>query len=91
MIRTVFIIWVIAMGLIAFCMFGIDKRKAVKGQWRIPEAQLLTSAALGGGIGAWLGMRVFRHKTMKKKFTILVPLFTVCWCILAMFIFVRVQ
>ena len=60
--------------LIAFILYGLDKRYARKKQWRISEATLLTFAALYGALGAFLGMRLFRHKTKHLKFTITVPL-----------------
>ena len=63
-----------AINLIAFGMYGLDKRCARKGQWRIPELHLLTIAALYGGLGAFLGMYVFRHKTKHRKFVVAVPL-----------------
>ncbi len=63
--------------LVAFAAYGIDKRKAQKDRWRIPESALLLLAFLGGAIGALLGMRVFHHKTKHWKFKILVPLFLV--------------
>ena len=53
--------------VVAFVAYGIDKRKAINGDWRIPEATLLLLAALGP-LGAWLGMESFRHKTRKSKF-----------------------
>ena len=53
---------------VTFLLYGIDKYKAKKGQWRISEATLLTKAAIGGSIGAWAGMRLWHHKTMHKKF-----------------------
>lgn len=59
--------------LIAFVMYGLDKRYAKKGKWRIPEINLLTVAALYGALGAFLAMRLFRHKTKHLKFTITVP------------------
>ena len=59
---------------IAFVLFGIDKLKARKGSWRIPERSLLVVALLGGSIGAWLGIKVWHHKTLHKKFSIGVPL-----------------
>lgn len=63
-----------AMSLVAFCVCGIDKRRAKRRRWRIPESTLLLLAALGGAGGFWAGMRVFHHKTQHKKFTITVPL-----------------
>lgn len=63
------------MNLSAFAAFGIDKRRAIRKQWRIPEARLLALAALGGGCGALAGMLAFRHKTKHLRFEILVPLF----------------
>lgn len=59
---------------IAFVLFGVDKLKARKGRWRIPERSLLVVALLGGSIGAWLGIKVWHHKTLHKKFSIGVPL-----------------
>ena len=59
--------YVLLINLFAFSLFGIDKRKAVKRKWRIPEATLLTVAALGGGAGALRGMYTFQHKTRKPK------------------------
>lgn len=63
--------------LTAFVMYGLDKRYAQKGQWRIPEMNLLTVAMLYGALGAFLGMQVFRHKTKHLKFTVTVPLLLV--------------
>ena len=55
-------------------MYGIDKWKAKQGSWRISEATLLMLAVIGGTIGALLGMQVWRHKTMHKKFKYGLPL-----------------
>ncbi len=60
---------------VAFFMYGVDKRRAVKHQWRISEAALLGIAFCGGSVGALLGMKTFHHKTKHWKFKILVPLF----------------
>ena len=65
------------MNLISFTIFYIDKRKAIKAKNRISENSLLLSAFLFGSIGAFLSMQIFRHKTKKLKFRILVPLFVV--------------
>ena len=58
---------------ITFVVYGIDKYKAKKAKWRISEATLLLLAVLGGSIGAWMGMRVWHHKTMHKKFKYGIP------------------
>ena len=62
------------LSIIAFILFGIDKRRAARHRWRISEAALLTAACFGG-IGALAGMLFFHHKTRKWKFRILVPIF----------------
>ena len=53
----------LVMNLLAFALMGIDKMKAKRGSWRIPEKTLFLVTALFGGLGGTLGMRVFRHKT----------------------------
>lgn len=67
----------IAINLIAFIIYGIDKRRAIKNRYRVPEKTLLALAFLGGALGAVLGMYTFRHKTRKLKFTVLVPVFLI--------------
>ena len=74
MIQNVIIIYLIIINIVAFGMYGIDKQKAIRKQWRIPEAQLLAVAAIGGSAGALLGMQFFHHKTRKWKFRLGVPL-----------------
>lgn len=74
-----------AVNLLAFLLYGADKRKARRGAWRIPEAALLLVAFLGGSLGALLGMEVFRHKTRHVKFKVLVPLFLILHIALAVY------
>ena len=64
------------LNLIGFLTMGIDKQKARKNAWRIPERTLLLVAFLGGGPGSLIGMYTFRHKTKHTKFVLLVPLAT---------------
>ena len=63
----------VGMNLITFIVYGIDKSKAKKHLWRIPEATLIGLALIGGSIGALLGMRLFHHKTKHVKFYVGVP------------------
>lgn len=72
-------------------MYGIDKYKAKKKKWRIPENALLMSALVGGGLGAWLAMRLFHHKTLHRQFQILVPLGFAIWAALAVWLLVFVR
>ena len=65
--------YMIGINAITFIVYGIDKLKARKGRWRIPEATLLLLAVVGGSIGAWLGIKVWHHKTLHKKFRYGVP------------------
>lgn len=65
--------YLVAANLAAFVMYGIDKRRAGRGMWRIPEARLLLIAVFGGSLGAWAGMYCFRHKTQHLKFKYGIP------------------
>lgn len=65
--------YLLVINLITFVMYGIDKYKAKKSKWRISEATLLWLAAFGGSVGAWIGMKVWHHKTLHKKFKYGVP------------------
>ena len=60
--------YLFAINIVSFFLYGIDKYKAKKNKWRISEATLLMIAVIGGSIGAWVGMRLWHHKTMHKKF-----------------------
>ena len=66
--------YLIAINIVTFIVYGIDKVKAMKGKWRISEATLLLLAIIGGSVGAWLGMKTWHHKTMHKKFKYGLPL-----------------
>ena len=68
------LIYLLAMSVVTFVVYGIDKYKAKKNLWRIPEKVLILLAFIGGSLGALIGMGVFHHKTRKIKFKVLVPL-----------------
>lgn len=69
-----FYTYLVIMNAIGFLIMLADKKKAIRGAWRIPERTLMAVAILGGSIGCLLGMKLFRHKTKHLKFTIGVPL-----------------
>ena len=71
--RMMLIYYLLAVNVLTFIVYGVDKWKAQRGRWRVPEATLMGLAALGGSVGAWLAMQLFRHKTQKKKFRYGVP------------------
>ena len=73
-----------AAALSAFCflLMGLDKKKAQKGRRRVPERLLLYLAILGGSIGIYAGMWVFRHKTRHMSFTLGLPILIILQAIL---------
>ena len=73
MIQTIIYI-IISLNILTFLIYGIDKFKAKLSKWRISEATLLLLAVAGGSVGAWLGMKVWHHKTKHKKYKYGLPL-----------------
>lgn len=67
-------LYLVFINIFTFVLFGTDKFRAEKGQWRISEKMLLSSAFLGGAAGACLGMKIFHHKTRKPRFKIGIPI-----------------
>ena len=80
------VIYLCLVNLLSLWMFGVDKYKAKKKKWRTPELSLIVSAAAGGALGAFIGMKLFRHKTKHMKFQVLVPLFLFLWTALAVWL-----
>lgn len=87
MLESISIIIVI-INIVTFIIYGVDKLKAKKGKWRIPENSLIGLAIIGGSIGAYLGMRVWHHKTMHLKFKYGIPLIIVIQLVIA-YMFVK--
>ena len=84
------LVWVLLtvyamVNVIAFTLYGIDKRRAKKNLWRIRERTLLLATGLFGGVGAWLGMKVFRHKTQHMVFKVFVPVMAIAQMLLMAF------
>ena len=67
------LLYIYVINIVTFFIYGLDKSRAKAGQWRIPEAQLIFLAVIGGSVGALAGMKVFHHKTRKPKFKTGVP------------------
>ncbi len=68
------LVYLFVINLAGFVSMAVDKSKARRNKWRIPEATLFLFAIFGGSIGLLLGMRIFRHKTQKPKFYIGIPI-----------------
>lgn len=73
MFWKILLVYLLIINAVGFLFMFIDKQKAKKKKWRIPEATLMGIAAIGGSIGSLMGMYTFRHKTLHKKFTIGIP------------------
>ena len=83
--------YLVTINALGFLIMLADKEKAKKRLWRIPEATLLTVAALGGSIGCLAGMKVFHHKTRKPKFYIGIPVILALQLILSVIVFLSIQ
>ena len=83
--------YLLAVNITSFLLYGIDKYKAKKGRWRISEATLLLMAVIGGSIGAWVGMRIWHHKTMHKKFKYGIPLIIIFQVALALYLLTNIE
>ena len=70
--KLIVVYWII-INVAGFALMDIDKAKATRHEWRIPEATLLMAAILGGSVGAWIGMYTFRHKTKHIRFVVGIP------------------
>ena len=85
-----FLLYLLLINAVAFLLMLVDKIKAKKNRWRIPERTLFGSALLGGSIGALLGMYTFRHKTKHLSFTLGMPAILIAQIALAVWIFLKI-
>lgn len=83
----IFYIYLLIMNLSGFVSMGLDKAKAKRGAWRVPEKTLFFIALMGGSIGSITGMYHFRHKTKHKSFVVGMPLILVLQAVLCIFLF----
>lgn len=85
-----FFLYLLLINAAAFVLMLVDKIKAKKNRWRIPERTLIGSAVLGGSIGALMGMYTFRHKTRHLKFTLGVPAILIAQIALTVFLIAKI-
>lgn len=79
-------IWLIIINIITFVVFGIDKKKAIDGKFRISELTLFVLSLLGGSLGGFIAMHTFHHKTKKWYFKFGIPLILIAQVLLIIFI-----
>ena len=82
-------IYIVAINALALALMLMDKYKAKKNLWRIPEATLMGVAVIGGSLGAVIGMRLFRHKTKHPKFSVGIPVLLVIHIVLGILLYVK--
>ncbi len=86
---AVLLVWLAAVNLVTFAVYGIDKAKAKRGAWRVPERTLFLLPLLGGSLGALLGMKVFHHKTKHWYFVWGIPLILLAQIALAVWLYAK--
>lgn len=89
--KEIILLYLLIINAIAFLLMLADKYKARKNLWRIPETTLMTSAVLGGSIGALLGMYLVRHKTKHPKFTVGISLILAAQLALCVFVYIKTK
>ena len=88
-IQKIVIAYAIIANIVGLSVMGIDKRRAICHKWRIPEKTLFLVSILGGSIGTWAGMYLFRHKTKHVSFVLGIPLILIVQT--ALLIFMRLR
>ena len=83
-----FAVYLTCVNILAFALYGLDKKKARSGTRRISERTLFLAAMLGGAAGAWIGMKFFRHKTRKWYFRFGIPLILIAEVAVIVFVFI---
>lgn len=83
------IVYLVVLNIAGFVSMHIDKQKAIKNEWRVPEATLFLIAIFGGSIGSILGMQMFRHKTKHAQFVVGMPLILIVQLVIAFFVYTK--
>ena len=87
--KDIIISYLVMMNALGLAVMGLDKKKAISNQWRIPEKTLFLVSAIGGSIGTLLGMYLFRHKTKHWYFVIGMPLILTIHLVLGWLIYTK--
>lgn len=85
-VKQILVIYAIVINLMGFSFMGIDKWKAKKRAWRIPESTLFLAALLGGALGSIIGMYTFRHKTLHASFVWGMPIILIFQILVILFL-----
>lgn len=88
-IIKVYLAFLVLMSFVSFFLYGLDKRRAKRGKWRIKESTLMAVGLLGGAAGSLLGMKMFRHKTRHTYFYVANTLFLVSHIVLLGYLFLN--
>lgn len=88
-VRAALLVWLAGVNVVTFILYGVDKSRAKKGRWRIPEKTLLLLPLLGGSAGGILGMAAFHHKTRHWYFCIGLPVMFLLQAALAVYLAAR--
>ena len=87
---VILLIYLAAVNIAGFIIMGVDKSKAIKGRWRIPEKTFFIVSLAGGSAGSLVGMYVFHHKTRHWYFVVFIPLILAVQLVLALLLVTRV-
>lgn len=79
--------YILIINVVGFVLCGIDKRRSKKNMWRIQETTLFNTALIGGAVGLLFGMKLFRHKTKHKSFTVFIPIIIIVQILILVYLF----
>lgn len=80
---------ILALSILCFVLVFVDKKRAIDGKYRIKESRLFLISFFGGALGCLVGMYIFRHKTKKQSFTVIIPIFLFVHIVLLIFLFLK--
>ena len=84
--RDIIVSYLVMMNAVGLAVMGLDKKKAIKNEWRIPEKTLFLVSIIGGSVGTLVGMYLFRHKTKHWYFVVGMPLILIAHVVVGWFV-----